>query len=43
MTDIASGPRRVFTTTVPTMDERGGIFPADVPIYDPLSVTAYCA
>ena len=29
----------VFTTTVPTVAERGGVFPADVPIYDPLSVT----
>jgi len=32
----------VFTTTVPTMAERGGVFPADVPIYDPLSVSAAC-
>lgn len=32
----------VFTTTVPTMAERGGVFPADVPIFDPLSVTAGC-
>jgi Carboxypeptidase regulatory-like domain len=32
----------VFTTTVPTMGERGGVFPADVPIFDPLSVTAAC-
>jgi hypothetical protein len=32
----------VFTTTVPTMGERGGVFPADVPIYDPLSISAAC-
>src|SRR5580698_5878903 len=32
----------VFTTTVPTVAERGGVFPADVPIYDPLSVSAAC-
>jgi hypothetical protein len=32
----------VFTTTVPTTAERGGVFPADVPIFDPLSVTAAC-
>ncbi|MGB8900900.1 MAG: carboxypeptidase-like regulatory domain-containing protein, partial [Methylocella sp.] len=32
----------VFTTTVPTVAERGGVFPADVPIYDPLSVTSTC-
>jgi Carboxypeptidase regulatory-like domain len=32
----------VFTTTVPTVGERGGVFPADVPIYDPLSVSAAC-
>ncbi|MGC2663115.1 MAG: TonB-dependent receptor [Candidatus Acidiferrales bacterium] len=32
----------VFATTVPTMDERNGVFPADVPIYDPLSVTPAC-
>src|SRR5271170_755246 len=32
----------VFTTTVPTVGERGGVFPADVPIYDPLSVSATC-
>jgi len=31
-----------FTTTVPTVAERGGVFPADVPIYDPLSVSAGC-
>ncbi len=30
------------TTTVPTMDERTGVFPADVPIYDPLSVSTAC-
>jgi len=29
-------------TTVPTVAERGGVFPADVPIYDPLSVSAAC-
>jgi Carboxypeptidase regulatory-like domain len=33
----------VFTTTVPTVDERTGVFPADTPIYDPLSVSAACA
>jgi len=32
----------VFTTTVPTVAERGGVFPADVPIYDPLSISAAC-
>src|ERR1700723_2726208 len=32
----------VFTTTVPTVGERGGVFPADVPIFDPLSVSAGC-
>ena len=32
----------VFTTTVPTVGERGGVFPADIPIYDPLSVSAAC-
>jgi Carboxypeptidase regulatory-like domain len=32
----------IFTTTVPTMSERSGVFPADVPIYDPLSVGAAC-
>jgi hypothetical protein len=33
----------VFTTTVPTVGERGGVFPAaTVPIFDPLSVTATC-
>jgi len=30
------------TTTVPTADERTGVFPADVPIFDPLSVSAAC-
>jgi hypothetical protein len=29
-------------TTVPTVGERGGLFPADTPIYDPLSVSATC-
>jgi Carboxypeptidase regulatory-like domain len=33
----------VVTTTVPTVGERSGIFPADVPIYDPLSISAACA
>ena len=32
----------VFTTTVPTVGERGGVFPADVKIYDPLSVSQAC-
>jgi hypothetical protein len=32
----------IFTTTVPTVAERGGVFPADVPIYDPLSISAAC-
>jgi hypothetical protein len=32
----------VFTTTVPTAAERGGVFPADVQIFDPLSVTSTC-
>ena len=31
-----------FTTTVPTVAERGGVFPADIPIFDPLSVSAGC-
>src|SRR6202789_1903616 len=30
------------TTTVPTADERTGVFPADVPIFDPLSVSTAC-
>ncbi len=29
-------------TTVPTMGERGGVFPSDTPIYDPLSVSSSC-
>jgi hypothetical protein len=32
----------IFTTTVPTVGERSGAFPADVPIYDPLSISAAC-
>src|SRR6202161_744879 len=32
----------VFTTTVPTVAERSGVFPADTPIYDPLSISAAC-
>ena len=32
----------VVTTTVPTVGERSGIFPADTPIYDPLSISAAC-
>jgi hypothetical protein len=32
----------VFTTTVPTVAERGGVFPADVPIFNPLSISAAC-
>jgi hypothetical protein len=32
----------VFTTTVPTVAERGGVFPADVPIFDPLTISAAC-
>jgi Carboxypeptidase regulatory-like domain len=32
----------VFTTTVPTAAERGGVFPADVPIFNPLSIGAAC-
>jgi hypothetical protein len=31
-----------FTTTVPTVAERGGVFPADIKIFDPLSVSAGC-
>jgi hypothetical protein len=31
-----------FTTTVPTVAERGGVFPADIPIFDPLSVSNGC-
>ena len=30
------------TTTVPTADERTGVFPSDIPIFDPLSVSAAC-
>jgi len=33
----------IYTTTVPTVGERSGVFPADVPIYDPLSISAACA
>src|SRR5271170_4713000 len=33
----------VFTTTVPTVGERAGVFPSDTPIYDPLSISAACA
>jgi hypothetical protein len=32
----------IFTTTVPTVSERNGAFPSDIPIYDPLSVSAAC-
>jgi hypothetical protein len=32
----------IFTTTVPTVGMRSGVFPADIPIYDPLSVSAAC-
>src|ERR1700733_13182864 len=32
----------IFTTTVPTVGERAGVFPADIPIFDPLSVSAGC-
>jgi Carboxypeptidase regulatory-like domain len=32
----------VVTTTVPTVGERSGAFPADTPIYNPLSVSAAC-
>jgi Carboxypeptidase regulatory-like domain len=32
----------IFTTTVPTVGERSGVFPTDTPIYDPLSVSAAC-
>jgi Carboxypeptidase regulatory-like domain len=32
----------IFTTTVPTVGERSGVFPADIPIYDPLSISAGC-
>ena len=32
----------IFTTTVPTVGERSGVFPSDVKIYDPLSVSAAC-
>jgi hypothetical protein len=34
---------QIFTTTVPTVQERGGVFPTDTPIYDPLSISAACA
>jgi Carboxypeptidase regulatory-like domain len=33
----------VFTTTVPTVSERSGVFPADTPIFDPLSIGAACS
>src|SRR6202453_1808726 len=33
----------VVTTTVPTVGERSGTFPADTPIYHPLSISAACA
>src|SRR5258708_597465 len=33
----------VFTTTVPTASERTGVFPADVPIFHPLSISAACS
>jgi len=33
----------VFTTTVPTASERTGVFPADVPIFNPLSISAACS
>jgi hypothetical protein len=32
----------VFSTQVPTVDERSGIFPASVKIFDPLSIGAAC-
>src|SRR5271170_2883689 len=32
----------VVTTTVPTVGERSGTFPADVPIYNPLSISTAC-
>src|SRR5271170_2908008 len=32
----------VVTTTVPTVGERSGVFPADVPIYNPLSISTAC-
>ncbi|HEY4048437.1 MAG TPA: carboxypeptidase-like regulatory domain-containing protein, partial [Acidobacteriaceae bacterium] len=32
----------IYTTTVPTVGMRSGVFPADIPIYDPLSVSAAC-
>src|ERR1700678_3881984 len=32
----------VVTHTVPTVGERSGTFPADTPIYDPLSITPAC-
>jgi hypothetical protein len=31
-----------FTTTVPTVGERAGVFPADIKIFDPLSVGPAC-
>src|SRR5580692_10533875 len=33
----------VFATTVPTASERTGVFPADVPIFNPLSISAACS
>jgi hypothetical protein len=32
----------VVTTTVPTVGERSGVFPADSPIFNPLSISAAC-
>ncbi len=40
MTATVSERPLVFTTTVPTVGERSGVFPSDVPIYDPLSISA---
>jgi hypothetical protein len=33
---------QIFTTTVPTVGERSGVFPTDTPIYNPLSISATC-
>jgi hypothetical protein len=33
---------QAFNTTVPTVAERNGVFPADIPIYNPLTISAAC-
>ena len=43
MTGTASGRLQYLRTTVPTASERTGVFPADVPIFNPLSISAACS